>query len=830
MADLRFVLRLLRRSPGFFLIATATLGLGIGANTAMFSLFYQVLLRSLPVPEPQRLVVLHSDPPNLPGGASSDNSETVFSYPMYRSLRDGAHAFEGLAARSATSVQLGVEGVADRGRAELVSGNFFDVLKVRPRMGRLLNAADDTAPGTNRVAVLSYDLWERRFGARSSVLNQTILLNAQPFTVIGVAPSGFRGVLSGDNPEVYLPISAFSLIRPGWNDYERPTSQWLTILGRLGPGITRQKASAELEPLFASIIRNHVEGAKVKSQSYRALLLAKRVQLRPAAQGLNELEREWRNPLFVLLGMASLLLLIACANLANLLAARATNRSREIGVRLALGATRGQIVRLLLIESAALALAGTVVGIALAPVLNRLLLAYLPKDATAGWINEDLHAPLLAFSAGLMILVTLLCGIAPALQAARLRVSALGERTASAGHTSAVMRKMLVAAQVALSLVLLACAGLFARSLGNLMQHELGFRTERVLTFALDPGLNGYDVPRGLGLYRNIAQRIKDLPGVDSVALADSGPLSHSTSITNVALEGYAAKDDEDIDVRLMSVGPGYFRTLGTPLIDGREFEQRDGADAPKVAVVNQAFLKRFFGGRSATGRHMSMGAGGPLDITIVGSAADVRNTSLRDPAKPTYYIPYEQSMEKAPRVRRVAFFVRATSGFAALPGAVRSMVSQMDGSVPVFGLRTMQAQVEESIYTDRLIAALSTAFGALAAALTAVGLYGVIAYLVTRRTREIGVRMALGASRPDIVRMILREVFSVLLVGGVIGLIAAYAAGRSLESQLFGLSGFDPVVFVLAPAVLAAVALLAASMPAMRASRVQPMEALRHE
>ncbi len=830
MNDLRFVIRILRRSPGFFLIATATLGLGIAANTAMFSLFYQVLLRTLPVPEPQQLVVFHSDPPGLPGGMSSDNSETVFSYPMYRRLRDGLHSFQGIAARSAGAVQIGIDGAADRGSAEMVSGNFFDVLKLRPQMGRLLAASDDGAPGTNTVTVLAYDFWMRRFGGQSSVLNRTILLNSQMFTVVGVAPRDFRGVLAGDSPDLFVPLSAKVLLTPGWNNYDRPDSQFLTILGRLAPGVSRERAAAELQPLFAAIIRDHVQELKVKSETGRARLFAKRAELRPAAQGLNELERQWRSPLIVLLAMASLLLLIACANLANLLAARAANRSREIGVRLALGATRGRIARLLMTESGTLAFTGTLAGIALAPLLNRALIASLPRDAAGGWVSENLNLPLLAFSAGLMILVAMLCGMAPAIQSVRSGLPALGERSASGGRASSTTRKLLVAGQVALSLVLLAGAGLFARSLVNLMQHRFGFRAERVLTFSVDPGLAGYDIDRGLAFYRGLGVKLAALPGVDSTSIAEYGPLSHNTSITNVSIEGYTPKDDEDMDSRIMAVGPGFFRTLGTPLIDGREFDDRDRRGAPKVALVNQAFVQRFFGGHRPTGRHMSMGAGGPLDITVVGVVADVQNASLHEPAKPTYYIPYEQSYDQGPRIRRASFFLRSASGFQTLPAAVRGAVSGMDGALPVFGVRTMEELVQESIFADRLIAALSSAFGLLALALTAVGLYGVIAYLVTRRTTEIGVRMALGAARWNIVQMVLSEVALVVAAGGAVGLVVAIAAGRGIESQLFGLKGFDPVVFVVAPLVLVSVAALAATLPAIRAARIEPLTALRHE
>ncbi|MBS1875600.1 MAG: ABC transporter permease [Acidobacteria bacterium] len=829
MNDIRFVLRILRRSPGFFLVATLTLGLGIAANTAMFSLFYQVLLRNLPVPNPEQLVVFHSDAPGLPGGMSSDNSETVFSYPMYRRLRDGLNGFQGIAARSGGSVQIGVDGAADRGGAELVTGNFFETLGVRPHLGRLLGPSDDGAPGSNTVVVLSYDYWMKRFGGQSSALNRTVLLNKQAFTVVGVAPPDFRSVLAGDSFDVFLPLSAKILLTPSWNNYEKAGSQFLTILGRLGPGVTRERAQAELQPLFAGVIRDHVAQLNVKSEVMRSRLFAKRAELRPAAQGLNELERQWKSPLVVLLGMASLLLLIACANLANLLAARATNRSREIGMRLALGAARSHILRLLLAESGVLAMAGTAVGVGLAPLLNRALLASLPNDAAGGWVTERLNLPILGFSAALMVVVTVLCGIAPAIQAIRTGLPALGERGAAANRGSAATRKLLVAGQVALSLVLLTSAALFARSLANIMRHEFGLRPERLLTLTLDPGPAGYDADRGLEFHRTLAAKLAALPGVTSVSLAEHGPLSGSTSTTNVALEGYAAKDGEDMDSRIMAVGAGYFRTLGTPLIEGREFDERDRKGGAKTAVVNQAFVKRFLGGRRPVGLHMSIGSGGPLDITIAGVVADVQNASLHQPAAPTFYVPYEQVDGPKNRARVATYFLRGAGGFETLPAAVRAVAARADSGLP-YAMHTMDERVRDSIFADRLMAALSTAFGLMALILTAVGLYGVIAYLVTRRTTEIGVRMALGATRADVVRLIVREIAIVVAAGAAAGVAGSIACGRALESQLYGMRAMDPAALIGAPVAIATVAILAAALPALRASRIEPLAALRHE
>jgi predicted permease len=828
MRNLLYALRTLRKSPAFFVTAVVTLGLGIAANTAMFSLFYQVLLATLPVPDPQRLVVLHSDAPSLPGSVSSDNFETVFSWPLYHRLRDQSKSFEGLAARASTTVQMGVEGAANRGRGEMVSGNFFDTLKMRPHLGRLLNPQDDTAPGSNRVAVLSYDFWATHFGANSGALNRTMLLNTQPFTIVGVAPRNFRGILSGDAPDVFLPLSAMTLITSGLDKAsESPSEQWLTLIGRLRNNVSRERALAELQPLFVATIQDHVQQLKVKSPTALSRFAAKRADLRPAAQGLNELERQWRSPLIVLLIMASVLLLIACANLANLLAVRAANRKRELGVRLALGATRSQISFLLLAESAVLAVCGTAAGLALTPLMNRMVLSTVPQQALNGWVSAGLDWHILAFSALVMIAITLLCGLAPSLQAIQ---GGLGERAAGAGRNSAASRRVVVTLQVALSMALLIAAGLFARSLGNLMRHDPGFRADSLLTFSMDAGLNGYSAGRGRAFYDDIQRKLRALPGVSSASISDAGPMAHSTSSTNVMVDGYTPKDDENMDARLMAAGSGYFRTLGTPLLAGREFDDRDDANSPHVAIVNQAFLRRFFGGQHAVGRHMSRGSGVPLDMTIVGEVADSQNTSYREPAGPIYYVPYRQDRMSGDRIRRAAFFVRSTNPPAQLEHAARSIAAAADATIPIYSMETMTARVAESLFTDRITAGLATAFGLLALLLTAVGLYGVIAYIVSRRTTEIGVRLALGATRSDIISSVLKEAVLMLAAGTVIGLSAAWAAGRGLESQLFGIHAFDILVFVGAPSILAAVTLFAAGVPALRASRIEPVEALRHE
>jgi predicted permease len=828
--DLLFALRSLRRAPAFFGLAVATLGLGIAANTAIFSLFYQVLLRSLPVHEPERLVVFHSDPPNLPNGrTSNDSNETVFSYVLYKEMRE-SRSLQGLAARSSTAVQMIVDGVAERGHAEIVSGNFFDVLGIRARIGRLMNSADDSVRGGNPVTVLAHEFWRRRFGGSASVLNRTIQINGQPFSVIGVAPEGFRGVIAGDSRDVFVPISMRAALNPDWDRYERPSWQWLTILGRLAPGVTREQALAELRPRFAAVIRSHVDQLNIRNQATRQRLLAKRMELRPASQGLNTLEQAWRQPLFVLLAMVLLLLVIGCANLVNLLMARAINRAREISIRLALGAGRARVLRLLLTESALLALIGTLCGLLLTPVLTRGILRLLPEGELGGWLSGEINLPILGFSMLLMLIATLLFGLLPALQATR-RGSALGERqSSSGGQVHSRSRKVLVAGQIALSLVLLCTAGLFGRSLANLMQHKPGFRADHLLSFAVDAGLGGYNGERGVGLYRELERQLAAIPGVESVSFADTAPLSHSESSSNVSVEGYPQKDDDEMNCDHLNVASGFFHTLGTAMLEGREFDERDRTGAPKVAVVNQAFVKRFLANRSAVGRKMAIGAGGPLDIEIVGVAADINNLKIREASKPTFFVPFDKSTQPKAAVQRGAFFVRSKIAFDALSGSIRTTMAKFDATLPVFALQPMQVNIDESIYTDRLIAALSTAFGLLALLLTAVGLYGVIAYLVSRRTAEIGIRMVLGASPRTVLSMILGEVGVLVVIGGAAGVLGAIGAGRAIASELYAMPGIDPVVLVLSVVVLSCVALGAACVPAIRAARVQPLDALRHD
>jgi predicted permease len=829
--DLRYAFRNLRRSPGFLMLAVVTLGLGISANTAIFSLFYQVLLRSLPVMEPDRLAVFHVEKFGMPGRVSSDNYETVFSYPMYEALRDAGAKFRSVAARSGEDVQLADNGTAERVQAELVTGNFFEMLGIQPAAGRLLVPSDDNRGGANPVIVLSYGYWMKHFGGGVSAVGRTVTLNQKIFTIAGVAPEAFRGVLSGNSIDLYVPLNVLPDIDAAWKDYQKPTMSRFTILGRLADGVTREQAMASLAPAFASTVQNQIQQIKTASPATRKKLESARMQLAPASQGLNQLERQWRKPLVVLASMVGLLLLIGCGNLANLLLARGVNRSRDTAIRLALGAERSRIVSMLLAESLLVAAGGAIAGIALTPVLTGAVLRMLPNDAVAGWLSNAVSFPVLAFCTGLMVVTGLISGMAPAWQSAHTREgSVLGDRSATgSGHLSPRVRQGLVVGQLALSLVLLLAAGLFGKSLINLMHHNPGFRVENVLTFSVDARQAGYTTERGVALYDEVLKRLAAQPGVESVSIADMAPLSNSDASTSFSVEGYQEADGEDMDADINSTGPAFFKTLGAAMIAGREFDEHDVPGAPKVAIVNQAFVKRYIKDRNPIGLHMTRGSGHPFDLQIVGVARDMQNMSLRDAVKPAFYLAYSQSKVGASAFQ-ATFLVRTPDNPAAMTSSARAIVAQMDRNIPIFNVATMETRVNDSIYTDRLLAALTTAFGSLALILTAVGLYGVIAYVVSRRTAEIGLRMALGATQGDVMGLVLREVGVLAILGIAGGLLLAFGSAQSLRSQLFGLDGLDPLIVTAVVLVLAAVSLGAGAIPALRAARIQPLRALRHE
>lgn len=833
MRNLAYAWRTLRRSPVFLITAVLTLGLGVGATTAIFSLFYQVLLANLPVWRPTELVVLHETAGGLNGYWSSDNFESVFSYPMYCRLRDGSgQALQGVIARSSGSVDVVRSGQADRAQAETVSGNFFQVLGVKPFAGRLLAPGDDTVRGGNDVLVLDYAYWQEHYGS-VHVIGQKVLVNGHSFEIVGVSPPGFRGVLSGQTPALYLPISMRGVSTPGFAGFDDSSWQWLTIIGRLRPGLSAASAQAALNPLFTSILREELDQRTGNSAHMRQRILSIHIEIHAAQQGLNELERSWRKPLTILFVAAAGLLLIACSNLASLFMVRAAGRQREIALRRAVGASRAQIVWQLLAESALLVFFGSVIGVLLSLGLTQSIVHMLPPDVAGGWVESTLNWRVLLFTVAVSCFSGIAFGVFPAWHvSAENASSALKDHARQASLGEARWRKAFVIVEIALCVVLLAGAGLFLKSFTKLLRHNPGFHPENLLTFTVNPGLNGETMAQEMNLFGRVRERLSHLPGVRSVSFCQFGPFSNANASTNVSVEGYVASEDENTDARVNAAAPGYFRTIGVPLVRGREFSEADAPTTQKVAIVNQAFVKRFLRGGDALGIHMTKGAGNKIKLNtlIVGVVPDMQTASLREGPEPAYYIAYAQSAKPTEVAQEGVFMVRTQSDDAALPTAVRQIVRSLDSSLPVTRMEQMRVQIQNSVYQDRAIAILTSASGVLALLFASLALYGVVAYAVTRRTAEIGIRMALGADRRSVVSLVLSEVLWLVSAGAAIGVTAGLTLSRAVASELFGVQGMDAGIFAGAVVLLGAVALAAGANPTLRATRIDPMQALRTE
>jgi predicted permease len=826
--DIRYAVRTLAKAPGFTAIIVCTLALGIGANTAIFSLLDQVLLRRLPVKDPEQLVQL--DDPGTFRGRSMNNRS--FSYPMYQDFRDRNEVFSGVLARMQVAATVAWKGRAERVTGELVSGNFFDVLGTRPHLGRLFTQSDDTTPGAHPVAVIGYGYWVRRFGSDPTVLNQSITINGHPMTVVGVAAQGFTGIDVGGASDVYVPTMMKAQMTPTWNDLDNRRSRWVQIFARLKPGVTMEQADAGMQVLFKQILEHDINEYPDATERFRTRFLAKKLVLLPGQKGESTIRQQFSESLIVLMAMVGLLLVIACANVANLLLARATSRYKEVAIRLALGAGRGRIVRQQFAESLVLALAGGALGLIVASWTGALLIGSLP-GASDGSIalSADPDLRVMLFTIGLSIATALLFGIAPAVQATRSTVAGTlkdeaGGVVGGTGH--ARVRKGLVVAQVALSVMLLAGAALFARSLYNLRALDPGFKVDQLLSFAMDPSLSGYDRTRVRALYKSAQERLAGLPGVRSVSMSSIMPLSGNGWQATMRVDGYTAKQDENMNISINSVGPGFFATLGIPLIAGREMTERDVQGAPQVVVINEAMAKYYWGNeRNAIGKRLGYGRdkeGFPLEV--VGVVRDSKDTSLRDEIPRFVYSSYQQE----PDLTEMTFFVRTQAGTTGTTAAVRDAIRALDPALPIYGVKTMETQASESLFVERMVAWLSAAFGALATLLAAIGLYGVMSYAVARRTREIGIRMALGAERSAVLWLVLKEVAVLSAIGITGGLAVSLYATRFVKAQLFGLSATDPVTLGIATLTIALVAFLAGYLPARRASALDPMLALRTE
>jgi predicted permease len=834
MRNLRLAIRTLAKTPFVSLVAVLSLALGLGANSAIFSLFNQVLLRPLPVPEPGALANLGAPGPK-PGSTSCNQSgdcEQVFSYGMFRDLERVQTSFTGIAAHRVFSANVAFGGQTESGRGILVSGSYFPVLGVQPIAGRLFAPDDDTMPGGHPVVVLSHDYWRRRFEENPSVLGQTLIVNGHGLTVIGVAPRGFEGTTLGVRATVFVPLTMRGEMQPGPSGprFDNRRVYWAYLFARLKPGVTIEEARSALNGAYRNII-DDVEAPLQQGMSEQTLarFRAKQVTIEPGGRGQSSVHREARAPLLILFAVTGTVLLIACANIANLLLVRGAGRAAEMAVRLSIGAGRGQLVGQLLTESIVLALLGAAFGVLVAKWTLDTIGAIVPAEGAA-LVAFRLDPAMLGFSAAMALVTGVLFGLFPALHSTNPELAATLKNQAgqpSGARAAKRFRASLATVQIALSLALLAPAGLFVKSLLNVSRVDLGLQPDHLVTFSLNPVLNGYDEPRSRALFEQLEEKLSALPGVQGAVFSMVPLLSGDNWNNDVRVEGFEVGPDTNVNAAFNSVGPGFFRTMGIRVMQGREFTRADGKGAGKVAIVNQAFTRKFNLGTDAIGRRLKQSRGeGPLDTEIVAVVQDAKYSDVKREIPAQYFTPYRQ----AEGVGFGYFYVRTAIAPEQLLTAVPAVVKALDPNLPIDDLKTMEMQIQENVFLDRMISLLSTAFAALATLLAAIGLYGVLAYTVAQRTREFGLRMALGADGGRVRGLVMRQVGVMALVGGAIGLAAAIAIGQAAGSLLFEISGYDPTVLTIATAMLSVVTFAAGYLPALRASRIDPMKALRYE
>jgi predicted permease len=836
MNQLKLALRQLRLRPGLTFVVITMLALGIGATTAMFSLYHQILLRPLPVPEPDRLVNLAAPGPK-PGGGITDlgigNREAQFSYPMFRDLEREQSGFTGIAAYVDYLANLSFEDRPTSGRIYLVSGSYFDVLSLRPALGRLLGPADEPSVGEAAVAVLSFEFWQRGFGGDPAVIGKTLTVNGHSLEIVGVAPQGFRGTNVGVRTDVFVPLTLAPRAMAGLvgpRMFETRQGYWIYLFARLKPGVTLDRAAAQLNGIYAGIL-NDVEAPELSGQQLPEGTLdrfrARQIEFSPGAQGQSTLAGQASQPLMLLLGVTVLVLLIVCVNIANLLLARGAARAGEMATRASLGATRGWLVRQLLTESFVLIAIGGILSVVVAALLVRLIAGLLPAGIAIG-LSPELSTTAMLFAAGASLVTVVVFGLVPAVRVSDANPALVmrAEASRSGGSRAAMrFRGALTVAQIAFSLLLLVLAGLFTKSLMNVASQDIGMDVDSLVSFSVTPRMNAYGPEQLADYYDRLEEALAARPGVLAVGSGGVPLLGNFALRQPFSVEGFDTAPGADTTAAVAMVGTNFFGALGIPLRTGRTFNEQDDAGSPPVAVVNESFARKF--NVADVGKRAGFGTTTNYQFEIVGVVADAKFASVKGDFEPVIYLSRYQT---AGGIQAMFYFLRAGVEPEALLTMVPRVVAEIDADVPVTNLQTMTTTINGNVYVDRLLSMLSAGFAALATLLAGVGLYGVLAYNVTQRTRELGLRLALGAPPARLRAMVLKQVGVMALIGAGIGLAGAFGLGRAAESLLFGMSARDPLVFGAAVAVLAAVVFVASWFPAWRASRIAPTEALRYE